>query len=77
MIKNRERGVMDKPNIEYHEMIDDLTERKFFGSLTLHFQAGIIDHSMTTERNTAKEIKEKMNAKKGCESLHITKRRRI
>jgi hypothetical protein len=64
---------MDKLNMEYHELIDDLTEREFFGDVTLHFQAGIIDHSMTTERNTAKEIKEKMISKKGRKVLHISK----
>jgi hypothetical protein len=64
---------MDKLNMEYHELIDDLTEREFFGDVTLHFQAGIIDHSMTTERNTVKEIKEKMISKKGRKVLHISK----
>jgi hypothetical protein len=68
------RGIMDKPNMEYHELIDDLTERKFFGDVTLHFQAGVIDHSLTTERNTAKEIKEKMSAKRNRSVLHITKK---
>jgi len=65
---------MDKPNTEYHELIDYLTERKFFGDVTLHFQAGIIDHSLTTERNTAKEIKEKMSAKRGRKALQISKK---
>jgi len=65
---------MDRQNTEYHELIDDLSERKFYGDVTLHFQAGIIDHSLTTERNTAKEIKEKMSAKKDRRVLHITRK---
>ena len=63
---------MEKPNAEYHELIDDLGEQKFYGELTLHFQGGAIDHSLKVERNTTKEIREKMAAKKHRKALHIT-----
>jgi len=65
---------MDKPNTEYHELIDYLTEKKFYGDVTLHFQAGIIDHSLTTERNTTKEIRDKMSARKARKGLQISKK---
>ena len=55
---------MEKPNSEYHELIEHLTDQKFYGDLTLHFQAGIIDHSLKIERNTTKEIREQLEAKK-------------
>jgi len=65
---------MDKPNVEYHEWLDDLAERKFYGDVTLHFQAGVIGDSMVTERSTAREIKDKMNAKRGRRVLQISKK---
>jgi ArsR family metal-binding transcriptional regulator len=69
------RGIVDKPNLEYHELIDDLTARKFYGNITLYFQAGVIDHNEIVERNTAKEIKEKMSAKKNRSVLHISSKK--
>jgi hypothetical protein len=68
------KRMMEKPNAEYLELIGDLAERKFFGDLTLHFQAGVIDHSQKTERNTAKEIREQMEAKRHRKVLHTAKK---
>jgi len=65
---------MEKPNIAYHELIDDLAEQKFYGSLTLYFQGGHIDHNERIERNTAKEIGEKMAARKQRKAVHISKK---
>jgi ArsR family metal-binding transcriptional regulator len=65
---------MDKPNLEYQELIDYLTTHKFYGNITLYFQNGIIDHNEITERNTAKEIKEKMSTKRSRSVLHISKK---
>ena len=76
MIEKREgaKSIMDKPNMEYHELIDDLTDRKFFGNVVLYFQNGIIGNSEMTERSTAKEIKERMGAKRAKAVLKITKK---
>ena len=51
-------------NQEYHELLDDLTERRFFGEVTLYFQGGNIESNRTTERRTKSEVKEIMAAKK-------------
>lgn len=51
-------------NEEYHELIDDLTERKFFGEVTFYFQGGNIESSRKSERNTKSEVKELMKARK-------------
>ena len=51
-------------NEEYHDLIDDLTERKFFGEVTFYFQSGNIESSRKSERNTKTEVKEQMAAKK-------------
>jgi hypothetical protein len=50
-------------NEEYHELIDDLTERQFFGEVTLYFQGGNIESNRTSERNSKTEIREKMQSK--------------
>jgi hypothetical protein len=51
-------------NDEYHDMIDDLTERKFYGEITFYFQGGNIESNRLSERNTKSEIRDKMQAKK-------------
>jgi hypothetical protein len=51
-------------NQEYHDLIDDLTERKFYGEVTLYFQGGNIESNRMSERNTKTEIRDKMQGKK-------------
>ena len=51
-------------NEEYHDLLDDLTERKYFGEVTFYFQNGNIESNRLSERNTKTEIKERMRAKK-------------
>jgi len=51
-------------NEEYHELIDDLTERRFFGEVTLYFQGGNIESNRMSERNTKTEIRDKMQSKR-------------
>jgi hypothetical protein len=51
-------------NQEYHELLEDLTERKFFGEATFYFQGGNIESSRLSERNTKSEIRERMQVKK-------------
>jgi hypothetical protein len=51
-------------NQEYHDLIDDLTERKFYGEVTLYFQGGNIESNRMSERNTKAEIRDKMLSKK-------------
>ena len=51
-------------NQEYHDLIDDLTERKFYGEVTLYFQGGNIESNRTSERNTKTEIRGKIQCKK-------------
>jgi hypothetical protein len=51
-------------NEEFHELIDELTERKFFGEVTLYFQGGNIESSRKSERNTKNEVKEMMLSRK-------------
>ena len=45
-------------NQEYHDMLDILSERGFFGELTLYFQNGNIESSRKSERNSKNEVKE-------------------
>jgi hypothetical protein len=45
-------------NHEYHELLDDLAERKFYGEVTFYFQGGNIESSRLSERNTKNEIRE-------------------
>ena len=47
-------------NEEYHDLIDELTERKFFGEITFYFQGGNIESNRKSERNTKNEVKEMM-----------------
>jgi hypothetical protein len=51
-------------NQEYHDLIDDLTERKFYGEITLYFQGGNIESNRMSEHNTKTEIRDKMLSKK-------------
>jgi hypothetical protein len=51
-------------NDEYHDLINDLTERKFYGEVTFYFQGGNIESNRLSERNTKSEIRDKMQAKK-------------
>ncbi|MDR1230036.1 MAG: hypothetical protein LBK61_01405 [Spirochaetaceae bacterium] len=51
-------------NEEYHDLIDDLSVRKFYGEITLYFQGGNIGNSRLTEHNTKTEIQKKMLARK-------------
>jgi hypothetical protein len=51
-------------NEEYHDLMDDLTERKFYGEVTFYFQGGNIESSRMSEHNTKKEIREKMSSRK-------------
>jgi hypothetical protein len=58
-------------NYEYHELIEELTEKKFFGEITFYFQGGNIESSRISERNTKSEIRERMQVKK-CRSSAIS-----
>ena len=51
-------------NEEYHDLIDDLAERKFFGEVTLYFQGGNIESNRLSERNTKTEVRDRMRTKK-------------
>jgi hypothetical protein len=51
-------------NQEYHELLDDLTDRRFYGEVTFYFQGGNIESNRLSERNTKSEIRERMQAKK-------------
>jgi hypothetical protein len=51
-------------NHEYHDFLDELTERRFFGEATFYFQGGNIESSRLSERNTKSEIRERMQVKK-------------
>jgi hypothetical protein len=51
-------------NEEFHDLIDELTERKFFGEVTFYFQGGNIESSRKSERNTKNEVKEMMKSRK-------------
>jgi hypothetical protein len=53
-------------NQEYHELLDDLTDRRFYGEVTFYFQGGNIESNRLSERNTKSEIRERMQAKKRC-----------
>jgi hypothetical protein len=55
---------MRETNEEYHDLIDDLTDRKFYGEITLYFQGGNIESNRMSERNTKTEIREKMLSNK-------------
>jgi hypothetical protein len=57
---------MDTPatNREYHELLDYLADRRFYGEVTFYFQNGIIESNRLSERNTKSEIREQMEAKK-------------
>jgi hypothetical protein len=55
---------MRADNEEYHDLIDDLTDRRFFGEITFYFQGGCIESSRKSERNTKTEIRDQMQAKK-------------
>jgi hypothetical protein len=59
-----EEGTMKETNEEFKDLIDDLTDRKFFGEVTFYFQGGIIESSRKSERNSKTEIKEYMAQKK-------------
>ena len=60
--------MIEKPNEEFLEWIEDLTEKGFYGDLILHFQKGRVDHSFITERKTPAEVrammKDRMERKK-------------
>jgi hypothetical protein len=51
-------------NQECHDLLDDLTDRRFYGEVTFYFQGGNIEASRLSERNTKSEIHERMQAKK-------------
>jgi hypothetical protein len=51
-------------NQEYHELLEDLADRRFYGEITFYFQGGNIESNRLSERNTKSEIRERMQAKK-------------
>jgi hypothetical protein len=55
---------MGAQNQEYHELLDDLTDRRFYGEVTFYFQDGNIESNRLSERNTKSEIRERMQTKK-------------
>jgi hypothetical protein len=56
-------------NQEYHDLLEDLTDRRFYGEVTFYFQGGNIEASRLSERNTKSEIRERMRAKKRCRAV--------
>ena len=50
-------------NEEYHSLLDDLAERKFFGEVTLYFQGGNIESNRLCERSSKNEVREYIKAK--------------
>ena len=56
-------------NDEYHDFIDDLATRGFYGEVTFFFQGGVIESSRTTERNTKHEVREKTQARRRKRAL--------
>jgi hypothetical protein len=64
MTLERTMESMRANNEEYHDLIDDLTERKFYGEVVLYFQGGNIESNRKIERNTKTEIREKMLSRK-------------
>ncbi|MDR2535187.1 MAG: hypothetical protein LBD29_04035 [Treponema sp.] len=53
-----------RANEEYHDLLDDLAERRFFGEVTFFFQGGNIESNRMSERNTKSEVREKMKSRK-------------
>jgi hypothetical protein len=53
-----------RSNEEYHDFIDGLSDRKFYGEITLYFQGGNIESSRTSERVTKSEMRDKMLSRK-------------
>jgi hypothetical protein len=45
-------------NQEYHELLEDLAVRGFYGEVTFYFQGGNIESSRISERSTKKEVRE-------------------
>ena len=60
-------------NQEYHELLEDLTERRFFGEVTFYFQGGNIESNRISERNTKNEIRERMQIKR-CRKVVVIPR---
>lgn len=59
-----ENAVGERHNEAYHDLIDELAERKFFGEITLYFQGGNIESNRLSERNTKNEVRDRMQARK-------------
>jgi hypothetical protein len=47
-------------NKEYHYLLDELSDRKFYGEVVLYFQGENIESSRVAERNTKSEVRDKM-----------------
>jgi hypothetical protein len=60
-------------NDEYHDFLDDLTERRFFGEITFYFQDGNIESNRLIERNTKSEIREKMRGRKRRKVITVSR----
>ena len=48
-----------KKNEEFHDLLDNLEERKLFGEVTMYFQGGAIESCRVSERHTKNELKAK------------------
>ncbi|MDR2072326.1 MAG: hypothetical protein LBP60_02695, partial [Spirochaetaceae bacterium] len=53
------------------ELLDDLTDRRFFGEVTFYFQGGNIESNRLSERNTKSEIRDRMQARK-CRKVVVS-----
>ena len=60
-------------NDEYHELLDDLAERGFFGEITFYFQGGNIESNRLSERNTKGEVQRMMREKRRRKRVVITR----
>ena len=58
-----------KKNEEYHEVLDSLEARNFFGQLTCNFQNGLIESCRISETLTKKELRERKKDLIGRESI--------
>jgi hypothetical protein len=60
-------------NDEYHDLIDDLTDRKFFGEVTLYFQGGNIESNRISQRDTKSEIRDRMQTRRHRKVITVSR----
>ena len=68
-----EGNMTEKPHEEYHEMFDELVERKFYGELTIYFQDGKPEKSKVVEYITKTQAIERMKARRQRKVITVQK----